>query len=179
LAVDELAAEPNVRALSDLYGVLDGQAAQHKDLVEAKVNDILTADIKRITANRLSLESTETIRQVEADEQTVDDAYRTATRIFGAAVANGYAKKLALERGDDDDFDIYIAKATVAALALTTGVVGQVEDAASKQVGAWFAEHHASIKARTRSGAPPTMRSSSRRRSHRKSTSWCRYLGSR
>lgn len=148
LAVDELAAEPNIRALNDLYGVLDGQAAQHKELVEAKVDGILTADIKRITANRLSLESTETIRQVEADEQTVDDAYRAATRIFGAALANGYAKKLALARGDDDDdFDIYTAKAAIAALALTPGVIERVEDAASRQIDAWFAEHHASIKA--------------------------------
>lgn len=149
IALDELRPNPTQEAHDKLFTVLDGQLAQHKADVDKNVDAILTADIKRITANRLSQEASESGRQIAADERTVDDAFRTATRSFGVAIANGYAKRLALaEAGDDEDaFDIQAAKARVAALAMVPTVVEQVESAADQTITGWFAALHAAIKA--------------------------------
>jgi type III restriction enzyme len=145
LALDELSADPSTEALNAMYSVLDGQAAQHKKALEKQVDDILTADIRRLTANRITGTTTEATRQVAADERSVADAFRIASRAFGAAVANGYVKKLA--DSDGDDADIFNLKAKVAALAVVAGVVDHLEDAADKRVDAWMASFHADIKA--------------------------------
>ena len=148
IALDRLLPDPIAHAHEKLFSILDGQLAQYKPDVDANVEAILTADIKRITANRLSNESTESTLKLAADERTVDDAFKVATRSFGVAIANGYAKKLALGAADgDDDFDIYVAKATLAALAMIGPVVEQVEKSAELIVSGWFSLLHAQIKA--------------------------------
>jgi type III restriction enzyme len=149
IAVDGLRPSPTQEAHDKLLAVLDGQLAQHKPAVEENVAAILTAEIKRITANRLANESSEAGRQVAADDRTVDDAFKTATRSFGVAIANGYAKRLALADASDDEdsFDIQAAKARTAALAMLPTVVEQVELAAEQLITNWFAALHAPIKA--------------------------------
>lgn len=149
IAVDQLRPNPTQEAHDTLFAVLDGQLAQRKAEVAQNVDAISAADVKRITANRLSNELSEVSRQLAADERTIDDAFKAATRTFGVAIANGYAKRLALaESGDDEDaFDIYTAKTRVAALAMLPEVVEQVEAAAEQTINHWFAALHASIKA--------------------------------
>jgi type III restriction enzyme len=147
LAIDGLVADPNQEAHETLYAVMNGQMAQHKKELDSNVADVLTADIRRLTASRLGHEASETTRELEADDQTVDDAFRVAVRAFGAAIANGYAKSLALaEEEDDEDFDVYNAKAKVAALVQIPGVVEAVETAADGRIKNWFAAHRAKIK---------------------------------
>lgn len=147
IALDELLPDANAQAHQKVYAVLDGQAAQHKDVVDTNVADILTADIRRITANRITQQATESLRQISADDRTVDDAFRLAIRAYGAAIANGYAKRLAVHAADDDeDFDIYAAKASVAALAAIPGVLDQIEATADRIVKDWFSLLHATIK---------------------------------
>jgi type III restriction enzyme len=147
LAIDGLVTDPNKQAHETLYAVMDGQRAQHAKKLEGNVADILTADIRRLTASRLDQTATETTRELEADDQTVDDAFRVAVRAFGSAVANGYAKNLALaEAEDDEDFDIFNAKARIAALVQIPGVVEIVEAAAEALVKKWLAAHRAKIK---------------------------------
>jgi hypothetical protein len=149
LALDKLESDPNAVALQKIYGFLDGQAAQHKTVVDENVEQIMVAEIKTITADRRSQQASESSREVAADERTVDDAYRLATRSLGAAIANGYAKRLATEAAgdeDDGDFDIYEAKARVAALVMVPTVVEAVEAAADKILADWFSSQHAAIK---------------------------------
>lgn len=148
IAVDGLRPNPTQEAHNKLYETLDGQRAQHKSALGTNVDAILTADVKRITANRLLNEASEMSRQVAADERTIDDAFKAATRAFGVAIANGYAKRLALEASadDEDDFDIYAAKVRVAALAMLPPVVERVESDADETISAWFASLHATIK---------------------------------
>jgi hypothetical protein len=148
IAVDELRPNPTREAHDKLFAVLDGQLAQHKTDVDRNVAAILTAEIKRITANRLAGESFETSLELASDERTIDDAFKTATRSFGLAIANDYAKRLALREAGDDDggFDIHPAKASVAALAMLPVVVEQVEAAAEQIIGEWFSDLHAAIK---------------------------------
>jgi hypothetical protein len=165
LAVDELVADPSREAHDTLYAVMNGQMAQHRKTLEAKVGDILTADIRRLTASRLSQDAIETMLEVESDDQTVDDAFRIAVRVLGSAVANGYAKSLATAATEDaDDFDVFNAKATVAALVQVAGVVGTVEAAADALVKRWFAAHRAKIKglSEKRQAAYDTIRLQSR-----------------
>ena len=149
IAVDKLRPNPTAEAYDKLFAMLDGQLAQHSAEVDKSVAAILTAEIKRITANRLEGELSEASHQLSSDERTVDDAFKTATRAFGVAVANGYAKRLAIkETGDDDDaLDVYAAKAKVAALAMLSVVVEQVEAAAEQIMSGWFSALHAAIKA--------------------------------
>jgi hypothetical protein len=149
LALDKLVSDPNADALQKIYGALDGQAAQHKTVVDENVEQIMIAEIKTITADRRSQQASESSREVAADERTVDDAYRLATRSLGAAIANGYAKKLATEVAADEDggdFDIYDAKARVAAIVIVPTVIEAVEAAADKIVADWFSSQHATIK---------------------------------
>jgi type III restriction enzyme len=147
LAIDELVADPNQVAHETLYGVMNGQIAQHSKTFEANVADILTADIRRLTASRLTQQATETTLELEADDQTVDDAFRVAVRALGAAVANGYARSLALaEAAVEDDFDVFNAKAKLAALVQIPGVVESVDAAADGLVKKWFVSHRAKIK---------------------------------
>lgn len=147
LAIDGLVADPNHEAHEALYAVMDGQMAQHKTKLDANVADILTADIRRLTASRLDQETSETTRELKADDETVDDAFRVPVRSFGTAVANGYAKRLALAEADDEaDFDVFNAKAKVAALVRIPGAGEAVEVAADGLVKKWFAAHRAKIK---------------------------------
>jgi type III restriction enzyme len=147
IAIDGLRPNPTQEAYDRLFAVLDGQLAQHGVEVGAKVAAILTAEIKRITANRLVGESSEASIQLASDKGTVDDAFKTATRAFGVAIANGYAKRLALKAAHDDALDISAAKARVAALAMIPAVVDQVEATADQIIAEWFSALHAAVKA--------------------------------
>lgn len=146
IALDELRPSPSQDAYEELFAVLDGQLAQHGSEVDASVEAILTAEIKRISANRLEGELSEESRELPADARTVDDAFKAATRSFGAALANGYAKRLAVAEADDEDFDLFTAKARVAALATLPAVVEEIERAAEQIIASWFSSLHAAIK---------------------------------
>jgi len=148
IALDELRSNPTQEAHDKIFNVLDSQLAEHKAEVDKNVEAIQIAEIKRITANRLASESSESTLQLAADERTIDDAFKTATRAFGVAIANGYTKRLALADADDDDdaFDIHGAKARVAALAMLPPAVEKVEAAAEHMITTWFSAHHAALK---------------------------------
>jgi type III restriction enzyme len=147
IALDGLRPTPSQEAYEALFAVLDGQLAQHGPKVDEGVEAILTAEIKRISANRLERELSEESRELPADARTIDDAFKTATRSFGAALANGYAKRLAVAESDDEEeIDLYTAKARVAALATLPAVIDQIEVAAEKIIASWFSSLHAAIK---------------------------------
>jgi type III restriction enzyme len=148
VAFDELRLTPTSEACGKLFAVLDGQLAQHEAEVNGTVGVILTAEIKRLTANRLTNELSVVNLQLAADERTIDDAFKTATRAFGVAIANGYVKRLALKaaRGNEDEWDIYAAKVKVAALGMLPIVVEHIEIAAEQLVSEWFSDLRAAIK---------------------------------
>lgn len=149
IALDELKLDPTQEAFDQLFAVLDGQLAQRKTEVEENVTAIRTAEIRRITANRLTSRSSEASLNLAADERTIDDAFKIATRLFGLALANAYVKRLALEAsgGDARAVDLPAAKARVGAVAMVPAVVDQVEAAAEKIIDDWFSALHAVIKA--------------------------------
>lgn len=147
IAVDGLMQDANEQAYQSLFSVLDGQTAQHIYAVERGVEDINTAAVRRITrtvADGALLEST---REEKADDRTIDEAFRTASRGLGAAVANRYTKRLAMaENDEDDEFDIHDAKARVAALLSIPGVIEAVETEADKTARTWLSQLRTRIK---------------------------------
>lgn len=145
ISLDALMVGPDRRAHDALFSVLDGQMAQHVYAVEQRVEDIYTAEVRRITSRVAEASLSETTRQERADDRTVDDAYRTVTRTIGAAVANKYTKRLA-EQADDDDFDFHAAKARVAALLSIPDVIVTVETEADKLANRWLDTLRVSIK---------------------------------
>ena len=94
IALDELMDQADEQAMEALFAVLDGQLAQHKKAVEAEVEEIYTADLRGSPAPWARDRGGAAYRE-RADYRTVDDAFRPASRAFGAAVANAYTKRLA------------------------------------------------------------------------------------
>lgn len=141
LALDELMEKPNARTHDALFAVLDGQMAQHRSAVEVKVEEIYSAEIRRITSAMANGAMEESTYRAQADDRTVHEAFRAASRSLGAAVANAYAKRLAQTGSDaEDDFDIHAAKAKIAALLTIPGVVEAVESEAEERAKIWLRE---------------------------------------
>jgi hypothetical protein len=146
IAVDGLMPQPNEQAHQALFNVLNGQMAQHEYGVQQGVQDIYTADIRRIKHGIAEGSLGETIRQESADEMTVDDAYRPASRALGASVANGYVKRLAMAGADEDEPDFHAAKAKLAALLRIEGVLERVEAEADELAKKWLNDLRTQIK---------------------------------
>jgi type III restriction enzyme len=139
LARDGLLDQPNETAMEALYQVLDGQLAQHRAVVDEVVDDILTADISRLTASMVDQSTTGQNLRIAADARAVDDAFRLASRALGAAVANGYVRRIATRGVDgEDDVDLVEAKARVAGLLRQPSVFGAVEDQAEALTRQWL-----------------------------------------
>lgn len=149
IALDELMEGADQQARQALFGVLDGQMAQHKKTVTAGVEEIYTAEVRRITSAVGEGSRQESTYRERADYRTVDDAFRPASRALGAAIANAYTKRLALEssdKGADDGVDIHAAKAKLAALIALDGVSAAVNAQAEKLANTWLGELRAKIR---------------------------------
>jgi type III restriction enzyme len=139
LARDGLLDQPNETAMEALYQVLDGQLAQHRAVVDEAADDILTADISRLTASMVDQSTSGQSLQLAADARAVDDAFRVASRALGAAVANGYVRRIATGDVDaDGEVDLVEATAQVAALLRQLSVLGAVEDHAEALTRQWL-----------------------------------------
>ena len=146
LSWDKLLEAGNKTAMESLYGLLDGQAAQHAAEVEKNVKDIHTAEIRRVTAQMADRSTSEQTLEAPADEGTIADAFRAATRTLGAAIAHGYVKHTVDASGDDDGEAIHEAQARVAGLMEIPGVLDAMETAASKLTKEWLAKFYVDIK---------------------------------
>ncbi len=147
IALDGLMEKPNEQAHHELYNVLNGQMAQHQDLVAQGVDAIWTAEIHRLSTRIADGSLLEMTRQERADDRTVDDAYRSASRALGAAIANGYARRLAFAARDEgDDVDFHDAKARIAALLMIDGVREAVDQEAEKTARTWLSRLRVEIK---------------------------------
>jgi len=139
IAVDGLMDAPDEKAHDVLFGGLDGQMARHSDAVEKGVEEIHTAEIRRITSTVLGKARKEATYEEEADDRTVDDAFRAARLALGTAIANAYVRRLAEEDvSGGTDLDIHGAKAKLAALIGIEGVRDDVDAEADKAANAWL-----------------------------------------
>lgn len=146
LAIDELLPTPDATARETLYAVLDGQLAQHRAAVEAEREEIVQADLIRVTASMLDQSLHEEAVTETADARTVDDAFRVATRTLGRAIAGGYEAKVADHMLDDDGEPDYLAaRAEVAALMRLPEVLVAVEREADHLTRRWLDETRVAV----------------------------------
>jgi type III restriction enzyme len=143
-----------------LFAVLDGIMERDADAIEAEAKRILTAEVRRILAERGKEKSTEETTQRHADAATVDDALRHLRRQITTSVVNRYLSRdmqkainEAIERGEDPSaVDITSIRARVAALGTValpedeTPVKDAVDDAADTLTRLWLTTHTTAIK---------------------------------
>lgn len=145
-AIDDLKKDPDREARETLYAAIDGLLAEHSDKVEEGVEDILTAEIRRVTRTMAGENLDEVIREEQADGRTVADAFRAGKRALGAAIANGYVRRLAEREAKDDEPDIVGAQATVAALLEIEGTLQEIERRATTLADTWLEELRVAIR---------------------------------
>lgn len=145
IAVDGLMDSANTQAFEEVFRALDGQMARHEDAVLQGVEAIYTAEVRRITRRITADSLVEATRQERADDRTVDDAYRAASRTLGAEVANRYATRLAM-RENEGEVDFHAAKARIAALLTLPDVMDAVEAEADKLARTWLNELRTRIR---------------------------------
>ena len=151
---DGLVPEANKVAHEALFSVLDGIVEDNADAVAAGGQEILTAQIRQITAQRGEKVSTDTKTSREADAATVDDALRHLRRTITTSVVNGYLHRdvqaaiTQAEAAGDDLFSVDVVgiRAQVAALGfLDLNVQKKVEDAADALARLWLTTNAAKI----------------------------------
>lgn len=146
-ALDKLRTDPNKEARDAIHSALDGLMAEHADRVDEGVEAIFAADIRRYTRSMSGDDVDEKTRQERGDDRTVADAFRTATRALGAAIANGYVKRQvekAVDKGEEPD--VVASQAKLAALVGIDGVVSEVERKAGVLADSWLEEARVPIK---------------------------------
>lgn len=147
LARDDVVNEADKIAHEAMFAVLDSITAANQDEVDEKAREIMTADIRRITAQHGDAEASDTTTDARAaDATTVDDALRHLRRMLTTSVVNKYlsrnmqtAIKKAYEAGVPGTEDITAVRAQVAALAfIDADVKAPVEDAADSLTRLWL-----------------------------------------
>jgi type III restriction enzyme len=139
-------------AFGVLFDVLDAIVARDADVIEAEAKEILTADIRRIRAERGVTELGDETARRAADSATVDDALRHLRRLLTTSIVNKYLSRdmqaainEASEVGENPSaVDITAIRAHVAALGLINTREGEesvqqaVEDAADALTRLWL-----------------------------------------
>jgi len=147
LSQDDLIPEANKIAHEAMFDVLDSITAANAESVEKQAQQVMTADIRRIFAQRGETESTDDTTTRDADAATVTDALRHLRRLISASVVNRYLRRNidravrdAYERGDDPSMvNLTALRARVAALAFIDADVQKlVEDAADALTRSWL-----------------------------------------
>lgn len=160
-AQDELVPGADKTAHETLFAVLDSIVAQNAQAIESEAKQILTADIRRITAVLGADQLSDDSSQRAADAATVDDALRHLRRLISHSVANKYVARdmqaainAAFEDGEDPSVvDITSIRARAAALGVIDTPEGEqsvqhaVEDAADALTRLWLMTHGKAIAA--------------------------------
>lgn len=142
---DGLVPNANDEAHQQLFGVIDGLIARYADAVEAQTKAIMTADIRRFTAQRgEGVDETSTSR--EADVNTVKDALRQTKRVLTTSVVNRHLRRDMEKAILEDPLNAPITEiqARMAALSRIEPAMGEptvveaVENAADALVRSWL-----------------------------------------
>jgi type III restriction enzyme len=152
LAQDGLVPDANKAAHDAMFAVIDNIVHSNGEALAATAQEVLTAEVRRIIAERGAEVSTDATLQRPADAATVDDALRHLRREISASVVNRFLTRnmesaiaAAVENGENpSDVDITAIRASVAALGLVElpegapRVQAAVEDAADALTRLWL-----------------------------------------
>lgn len=151
-AQDQLVPDADRIAHEALFEVIDGIMARHADAIDAEAEEILTADVRRILAERGRDALDEETARRGADAATVDDHLRFLRREISTSVVNRYLSRNmqaaineAVEKGEDPSaVDITAVRARVAAIATFAVPAGEetikeaIDDAADSLTRLWL-----------------------------------------
>jgi type III restriction enzyme len=145
LSRDRLLPDARKAAYIELFAVLDGLMARHKDKVDANVHGILEVEGETIVASVPGKNVGDAIKFVEvADERSVDADFKNAQGILSPDLARKYADHIAEE--DEDDDGLFDAQIKVTALAQVPGVHDDINREADLLARKWLTEHRVAIK---------------------------------
>lgn len=138
---------PNARkdAYAELFAILDGLMARHKQKLEEATSGILEVAGETIAAgvNTKNVKVVGKFFEV-ADDRAVEAAFKNAGRILSPDIARKYADHIAVP--DDDEDGLFDAHLKVAALAQVEGVQAELDREADALAKKWLTEYRVAIK---------------------------------
>jgi len=138
---------PNARkdAYAELFAILDGLMARHKQKLEEATSGILKVEGETIAAgvNTRNVKVVGKFFEV-ADDRAVEAAFKNAGRILSPDIARKYADHIAVPHDDDDG--LFDAHLKVAALAQVEGVQTELDREADALAKKWLTEYRVAIK---------------------------------
>ncbi len=138
---------PNARkdAYAELFAILDGLMARHKQKVEDATYGILEVEGETIVAG-VSTKSVKVFGKFSevADDRAVEADFKNAGRILSPDIARKYADHIAVP--DDDDDGLFDAHLKVAALAQVEGVQAELNREADALAKKWLDQYRVAIK---------------------------------
>ncbi|KZE92398.1 hypothetical protein AVP42_02552 [Agromyces sp. NDB4Y10] len=138
---------PNARkaAYAEMFAVMDGLMARHKDKIDAATYGLLDVEGETIVASVAGKKVAEPEKFHEiADERSVEADFKTAQRILSADLARKYADHIAVE--DEVDDGLFDAHLKIAALAQIDGVSTEIDREATALAMRWLAQYRVDIK---------------------------------
>jgi hypothetical protein len=138
---------PNARkdAYTELFGVLDGFMARHRQKVDEAILNILEVQGETIVAGVNTKRVNVGDRFVEvADDRVIEAGFRRAGRVLSLDIARKYAVHIAVPIDDDDG--LLDAHLKVAALAQVEGVQAELDREAESLAKEWLAKYRVAIK---------------------------------
>ncbi|MEV4896725.1 hypothetical protein AB0K48_45935 [Nonomuraea sp. NPDC055795] len=132
-------------AYAELFGVLDGFMARHRQKMDEAILNILEVQGESIVAGVNTKRVSVGDRFVEiADDRVIEADFRAAGRVFSLDIARKYAEHVAVPVDDDDG--LLNAHLRVAALAQIEGVQVELDREAESLSKEWLAKYRVGIK---------------------------------
>lgn len=145
LSRDGLLPDARKAAYKELFAVLDGLMARHKESIISNAYGLMEVEGETIVASVAGrkVAGSGKFREV-ADERSVDADFRNAQRVLSPDLARKYADHIAVP--DEDDDGLFDAHLKVAALAQVEGVQAEVDREADELAKKWLTQRRVAIK---------------------------------
>jgi type III restriction enzyme len=138
---------PNARKdmYTELFAVLDGLMARHRQKIDDAARGILEVEGETLVASVQGggVRSDGTFSEA-ADERSVEADFKSAGRALSADIVRKYADHIAVD--DEDDDGLFDAHIRVAALAKVSGVPEELNREADVLAKKWLTEHRVAVK---------------------------------
>ncbi|WP_433354777.1 DEAD/DEAH box helicase [Micromonospora saelicesensis] len=145
LSRDGLRRDARKDAYVELFAVLDGLVARHRQKIEDAAASILEVEGETIVAgvNTKSVKVVGGFSEI-ADDRAVEADFKAAARVLSPDIARKYADHVAV--ADDDDDGLFDAHLKVAALARVDGVQAELDREAEAIAKSWLVQYRVAIK---------------------------------
>jgi type III restriction enzyme len=145
LSRDTLRKNARKDVYAEMFAVLDGLTARHKDTIEAASWGIMEVEGETLLARvgEKTVNVADTFTEV-ADDRSVEADFKAAGRVLSPDIARQYAGHIA--RPDEDDDGLFDAHIKVAALSKVPGVQTELDREADVLAKKWLTEYRVAIK---------------------------------